>query len=80
MARLVPNPRPTVNRGVHYYERDADHGEVVCLAAFVAEVLEEGVDLVFARTGARLGEWGAARNVPYSIAPTEGHWTWPPRV
>jgi hypothetical protein len=51
------------------------------LMAWIAEVNLQSltVDLVYAKVGDQLGEWGPARGVEYSVMPQEGCWSWPQR-
>lgn len=75
-----------VGRVVWFFEGErGKHG--ACRTAQVAEVIDAGegvVDVVFARTGDRLGEWGAKHGATYNpegsiMGGESGTWCFPAR-
>lgn len=80
MSRLVPSPPPTVNRSVHYYLPERFGGvEAGPYAAVIVSLNPDSVDLTFFGKGTKLGQTIGVPDVPFSLAPMAGHWTWPPR-
>lgn len=81
MSPLQPSPPPTVNRSVHFYSPELTlEGEVlVPSAAIIVQVNRDSVDLAVFGKGAKLGQLIGMADVPFSLAPMAGHWTWPPR-